>query len=119
MLIAPRSLSTAVIRPEELKSDRKSALKFESCALGKKAIYVGGHLFSCHYYVPIHRVKRVYKRLAVTKGFFEGKVFGTLAYLVVLYDDGKEKTCRFEHEESLDSMLNAIRNNTKIPVGKR
>ena len=64
------------------------------------------------------RVKRVFKRLAVTKGFFEGKVFGTLAYLVVLYDDGKEKTCRFEYEESLDSMLNAIRNNTSIPVGK-
>ena len=63
-------------------------------------------------------MKRVFKRLAVTKGFFEGKVFGTLAYLVVLYDDGKEKTCRFEYEESLDSMLNAIRNNTSIPVGK-
>ena len=119
MLIAPRSLSTSALGKEELKTDKKNALRFESCALGKRAIYVGGFFLNSVYYVPLHRVKRVYKRLAVSKGFYEGKVFGTLAYLVVQYDDGKDKTCRFEHEEALDSMLSAIRNNTKIPVGKR
>ena len=118
MLIAPRSLSTETYSREELKADKNNALKFDSCALGKRALYVGGYFLSCVYYIPLHRVKRVYKRLAVSKGYFEGKVYGTLAYLVVLYDGGKEKVCRFEHEETLDSMLSAIRNNTKIHVGK-
>ena len=118
MLIAPRSLSTTTLGKDELKADKKNAHRFESCALGKKALYVGGYFLSSIYYVPIHRVKRVFKRLAVSKGFYEGKVYGTLAYIVVLYDNGKEKTCRFEHEEVLDSLLTAIRNNTNIPVGK-
>jgi len=118
MLIAPRPLSAAVLSPLELKTDRNNALRFESCALGKRAIYVGGFFLSCIYYIPLHRVKRVFKRLAVSRGFYEGKIYGTLAYLVVQYDDGKEKACRFEHEEALDSMLSAIRGNTSIPVGK-
>ena len=29
-----------------------------------------------------------------------------------------EKVFRFEHEEELDQMLNAIRKHTQIPVGK-
>ena len=119
MLIPPCSLSTSPLDKEELKADKKNALRFESCALGKRAIYVGGLFLGSIYYAPLHRVKRVYKRLAVSKGFYEGKVYGTLAYLVVQYNDGMEKTCRFEHEEALDNMLSAIRNSTKIPVGKR
>ena len=54
----------------------------------------------------------------MTKGFFEnGKIYGTLCYLVVCYD-GKQKAFRFTHEENLNALLAAIQENTSIPVGK-
>ena len=118
MLFPPRSLSNLTFSQEELKTDIATRLKFGQCALGKRALYVGTYLLSNRYYIPLVRIKRVYKRLAVTKGFYEGKVFGTLSYLVVLYDDGKERVCRFDREEELDSMLAAIKKHTHIPVGK-
>lgn len=119
MLIAPRPLSTLTLSRDELAADKKNALKFDQCALGKRALYVGGFGLSNVYYIPLTRVKRVFKRLAVSKGFYENKrVFGSLCYLVIQYDDGKEKVFRFTHEDELDSMLNAFRKHTTIPVGK-
>ena len=42
----------------------------------------------------------------MSKGGFTGKgVFGTLSYLVVVYEDGKEKQCNFKHEEDVDRFL--------------
>ncbi len=43
----------------------------------------------------------------MSKGGFTGKgVFGTLSYLVVVYEDGKkEKQCNFKHEEDVDRLL--------------
>ena len=118
MLFPPKPLSSVTFTGDELKTDKETRLKYGQCALGKRALYVGTYLLSNRYYIPLVRVKRVYKRLAVTKGFYEGKVFGTIAYLVVIYDDGKEKVCRFDREEELDGLLNAIRKHTHIPVGK-
>ena len=70
-------------------------------------------------YIPLDSVKRVYKRLAVSKGFYEpGKIFGSIAYLVIKYDDDKEKVYRFNNEEVLDMMLKDIKSKTNIPVGK-
>ncbi len=118
MLIAPRPLSTVTLSREDLEADKKNALRFDQCALGKRALFVGGFGFSNVYYIPLSRVRRVYKRLAVTKGFYEGKIFGSMSYLVILYDKDKEKVFRFTHEEDLNDMLNAFRKHTAIPVGK-
>ena len=118
MLFPPKPLSSVTFSQEELKTDKSTWLKFGQCALGKRALYVGTYYLSNRYYIPLVRVKRVFKRLAVSKGFYEGKIFGTISYLVVIYDDGKEKACRFDREEELDAMLNAIRKHTHIPVGK-
>ena len=68
-------------------------------------------------YIPLSAIERVYKRLGVSKGFFEGKMYGTLCFLVVRYE-GKEKAFRFTHEENLDAILDAFREKTQIPVGK-
>lgn len=69
-------------------------------------------------YIPFSAIDRVYKRLAVSKGFFEnGRIYGTLCYLVVCYD-GKQKAYRFTHEENLNALLDLIREKTNIPVGK-
>ncbi len=119
MLIAPRALSSVAFTRGELKADKKDALHYGHCALGKRALYVGGYGLSCVAYIPLVRVKRVFKRLAVTKGFYEqNRIYATIPYLVVLYDDGKEKVVRFEHEEELELLLSAFRKHTAIPVGK-
>lgn len=118
MLIPPKALSTATLDREVLAQDKKNALRCGSCALGKKALFLGGYAFSNTQYIPLTRVERVFKRLAVSKGYYEGKVFGSIAYLVVLYDGGRQKVCRFDREEELDELLGAFRKNTRIPVGK-
>lgn len=42
----------------------------------------------------------------MSKGGFTGKgAFGTLSYLVVVYENGKEKQCNFKHEEDVDRLL--------------
>ena len=42
----------------------------------------------------------------MSKGGFTGKgIFGTLSYLVVVYEDGKEKQCNFKHEEDVDRFV--------------
>lgn len=119
MFFAPKPLTTAVLPPDVLEGDCRNAQHFEECGLGKKAVYLEVFGISCRRYIPLDRVTRVYKRLAVSKGFFElGKVFGTLSYLVVQFDR-TEKVIRFTHEENVDAMLKAFRTDTHIPVGKK
>ena len=51
----------------------------------------------------------------MSKGGFTGKgVFGTLSYLVVVYEDGKEKQCNFKHEEDVDRFVAYIEENIRI-----
>lgn len=103
----------------DLKADKKHSRKYYDCAIGDKAIYLSWFCFSNVLYIPINKVERVFKRLSVSKGFYEeNKVFGTLAYLVVKYDGGKEKICHFRNENDLDNMLKDFAQNTDIPVGK-
>ena len=118
MYIPPKALSEKILLPEVLRPDRVTCTHYEDFGLGDKALYVGMYGFSRVGYIPFSAITRVYKRLGVTKGFFEqGKVYGTLCYLVVCYD-GKEKAYRFTHEENLNALLDVIREKTTIPVGK-
>ena len=119
MLFAPKALSSGAFSRKELAADKKEAVHYGHCALGKRAVYVGSFGLDCTHYLPLSRVERVFKRLAVSKGFYEGKTFGSLSYLVVRYDGGKERQCRFDREEELDMMLSAFRSRTSIPVGKK
>lgn len=119
MLISPKALFSSLPK-KDLAADKKAADKFESCSLGKKALYVGGVFLNNLYYIPLSKIERVYKRLAVSKGFFEsGKMFITVSYLVIEYDGGKRKTCRFTHEENLDLLLSSIKSRTAIHIGKK
>ena len=117
MYIAPKALSEHKLPPEKLRPDRKCCTEYENFGLGDEALYVEYFACSRMAYIPLSAIERVYKRLAVSKGAFEGKMYGTLCYLVVRYD-GKEKAFRFTHEENLDAILDAFRSRTKIPVGK-
>jgi len=119
MYFAPKSISTCTLPPDILKQDKTECLQFDECGLGKKAVYLGLFGIGRMRYIPLNQVQRVFKRLAVSKGFFEqNKLFGVLPYLVILYDDGKEMVYRFSREEDVDAMLAAFRSGTQIPIGK-
>lgn len=118
MYIPSKALSEATLPSDILRFDKEKCAHYEDFGLGKKALYVGMYGISRVGYIPLTSVTRVYKRLGVTKGFFEeGKIYGTLCYLVICYDN-KQKVFRFAREENLDALLNAFREQTDIPVGK-
>lgn len=119
MYIPPKALSKTILPPEILRPDRVCCTHYEDFGLGEKALYVGIFGVNRIAYIPLTAIQRVYKRLGVTKGFFEGgKIYGTLCYLVVCYDGNIQKAYRFTNEENVDAILNAFREKTSIPVGK-
>lgn len=119
MLFGPKCLSDKPLSETYLREDKQKMVKYGDCGLGEKAVYVGAFALPRMQYIPLRQVDRVFKRLAVSKGFYEkNKIFGSIAYLVIKYDGGKEKVFQFSNEDMLDTMLQAFRDNTNIPVGK-
>ena len=105
-MIKPQRLGSVSIPDDELRKDKKEAKKIGPCGIGKKAVYLSSFYLDRRYYIPISSVKRVFKRIAMSKGGFTGKgAFGALSYLVVVYERGKEKQCNFKHEEDVDRFL--------------
>ena len=105
MIFKPHPLS-AVLPAAELETDKTHCEKFGPCGVGKKAIYLNSFFLDRRYYIPLSSVRRVYKRLAMSKGGFTGRgLFATIPYLVVEYDNGKEKQCNFKYEEQVDQLL--------------
>ena len=117
MYIPPKALSAQKLPPEKLRPDRTTCTEYEGFGLGDEALYVEYLLLDRMGYIPLNAIERVYKRLAISKSYYKGNLFGTLCYLVVRFD-GKEKAYRFTHEENLDAILEAFRTKTKVPVGK-
>ena len=105
-MFKPQRLGTVTIPDAELTTDKKNCKKIGPCGVGEKAIYLNSFYFDRHYYISISSVERIFKRIAMSKGGFTGKgAFGTLSYLVVVYENGKEKQCNFKHEEDVDRLL--------------
>ena len=119
MLWKPRCLGKESLEKEELAQDKKHCRKFGPCGVGEKAIYLNSFYFERRYYIPLTSVKRVFKRVAMSKGGFTGKgLFATIPYLVVEYDNGEEKQCNFKFEENVDSLL-AYLKQTQRRSGKK
>lgn len=110
MLFKPKALSLVSILPkEELIPDRKKCRRIGPCGVGEKALYLNSFYIDRRYYVPFTAISRVYKRVAMSKGGFTGKgVFGSIPYLVVEFDDGREKQCNFKYEEKVDQIVDYI-----------
>ena len=105
-MIRPQRLGEVSLPKEELLNDKKNCRKFGPCGVGEKAVYLNSFYVDRKYYIPISSIQRIFKRIAMSKGGFTGKgVFGTLSYLVVVYENGKEKQCNFKHEEDVDRLL--------------
>ena len=92
MSFAPVRLGNTVLEAETAAADRKSCRRFGPCGVGEKALYLNSFFIDRHYYVALSSVRRVFKRVAMSKGGFTGKgAFGSIPYLVVEYDGGEKQ----------------------------
>lgn len=109
MIFKPAQLGLAHLDNAELEQDKKSCLKIGPCGVGKKALYLNSFYIDRRYYLPFGSISRAYKRVAMSKGGFTGKgMFASMAYLVVEYDDGKQKQCNFKYEQDVDRLLEVL-----------
>ena len=105
-MFKPVKLGRETLPPEICKADRKTCRRIGPCGIGAQALYLNSFFLDRRFYVPIASVRRVFKRVAMSKGGFSGKgMFASIPYLVVVYDDGQEKQCNFKYEEQVDQML--------------
>ncbi len=105
-MFKPQRLGTVTLPDDELTADKKNLQKNITLRCWKKSNLFKQFYFDRRYYIPISSVERIFKRIAMSKGGFTGKgAFGTLSYLVVVYENGKEKQCNFKHEEDVDRLL--------------
>lgn len=110
MIFKPARLGKDGLSEAELVRDKKGCRRFGPCGVGEKALYLNSFYIDRRYYVPFRSVTRVFKRVAMSKGGFTGKgVFGSIPYLVVEYDGGREKQCIFKYEEQVDLMLACLK----------
>ena len=106
MLFTPACIGRTALPKDVLAADKKACKRFGSCGVGEQAIYLGSYFIGRSCYVAFSSVRRVYKRVAMSRGGFTGKgVFGSVSYLVVEYDDGQEKQCNLKREEDVDLLL--------------
>lgn len=109
MIVAPSPLGKKMLPREALERDRGECLRVGPCGMGKEALYLGSRYFERMYYIPWGEVKRVFKRVAMSRGGFTGKgVFGSMAYLVVQFGKDGEKQSRFKLEQDVDKALEWI-----------
>lgn len=109
MIFKPKQLGDMGLDPEQLAEDKKKCRKIGPCGVGQKAIYLNSFYIDRQYYVPFASVKRMFKRVALSRGGFSGKgLFASIPYLVVEFDNGKQKQCNFKHEEQVDRMLEYV-----------
>ena len=118
MLFSPTPLGGRTLTREALSEDLKNSRRFGNCAVGSQALYLGGRFFARSWYLPWKEVKRVFKRVAMSKGGFSGKgVFGSMAFLVVQFGSGQERECPFKLETDADKLLAAVeREHPEIPT---
>lgn len=109
MLFKPAQLGAEGLDPAALEADKKACRKIGPCGVGQKALYLNSFYIDRRYYLPYSSIRRVFKRVAMSKGGFTGKgMFASMAYLVVEYDDGRQKQCNFKYEEDVDRILAAL-----------
>ena len=110
MIFAPMAIAEHKMTVENLRSDIKNCVRTGPCGIGEKAVYLNSFFIDRRYYVMWQDIRRVFKRVAMSRGGFTGKgVFGSIPYLVVLLKDGRERQCNFKYEEDVDSFLSIVR----------
>ena len=118
MIFAPKRVGNLVLDPKALEEDKKHCQKIGPCGLGKQAIYLNSFFIDRRYYAVWTDVRRVFKRVAMSRGGYTGKgLFGSIPYLVVQLANGREISCNFKYEQDVDTLLAAVeRDHPDIPV---
>ena len=118
MIFRPAQLGMAKLDRLELEQDKKACRKIGPCGVGKKALYLNSFYIDRRYYLPYGSISRVFKRVAMSSGGFTGKgMFASMAYLVVEYDGGKQKQCKFKDERDVDKLLEVLaKEQPQIPL---
>lgn len=106
MIFKPRQLSREGLDSVALAADKKKCRRFGPCGVGEKALYLNSFYIDRCYYVTLSSVRRVFKRVAMSKGGFTGRgMFASIPYLVVEYGGGQRKQCNFKREDDVDLLL--------------
>ena len=109
MFFQPVRLGPTALPAETVAADKKACKHFGPCGVGKEALYLNSYFLDRRYYVALADVRRVFKRVAMSKGGFTGSgLFGSIPYLVVEYGDGTQKQCTFKREEDVDGLLDYL-----------
>ena len=118
MIVAPTRLGNTPLSRETLAEDKKQCLKIGPVGVGGRALYTNSFYISRCYYTCWQDIRRVFKRVAMSKGGFTGKgLFATTPYLVVQRSDGTEQQCNFKIEAEVDEVLEEIhKKHPEIPV---
>lgn len=121
MLFSPKRAGGTVLSREELSEDRRGMKKIGPVGIGEKAFYPNSFYLSRRYYAAWEDIRRVYKRISMSKGGFTGKgLFSTIPYLVVELRDGTELQCNFKVEDQVDAVLDMIQStHPGIPIHSR
>ena len=106
MIFKPKQLSREGLEPGALAEDKRNCRRFGPCGVGERALYLNSFYIDRCFYVTLSSVRRVFKRVAMSRGGFTGRgVFASIPYLVVEYDGGRRKQCNFKREEDVDRLL--------------
>lgn len=106
MAFSPVRLGSTTLTSDKLTADRNTCKRFGPCGVGREALYLNSYFIDRRYYVALKDVRRVFKRVAMSKGGFTGNgLFGSIPYLVVEYGNGTQKQCTFKREEDVDGLL--------------
>lgn len=118
MIFRPSPAGNRKLSSEALAEDKKNCVKIGPVGVGKQALYLNSFYIRRRYYITWTDVRRVFKRVALSKGGFTGKgVFGSMPYLVVVKSDGTEQQCNFKFEGEVDQVLELIgKEHPEIPL---
>ena len=109
LIIKPKQLGRVSVPQETANEEKRTCRRFGPCGIGQQLLLLNSFYFERRYYLPIKSVKRIFKRVAMSKGGFTGKgMFASIPYLVVEYDNGQVKQCNFKREEDVDNFLDAF-----------
>lgn len=118
MIFAPRKYGNTPLSRDVLAEDRKNCMKIGPVGLGKRALYTNSFYIRRYYYTCWQDIRRIFKRVAMSKGGFSGKgIFAAIPYLVVQKTDGTEQQCNFKFEAEVDQVLEEIqKQHPEIPI---
>ena len=117
MFFKPKQLSRKGLAPDVLAADKRRCKRYGPCGVGQQALYLNSFFIDRCFYVTLDSVRRVFKRVALSKGGFTGKgMFASIPYLVVEYDSGASRQCNFKDEGDVDLLLAHLeRTHPEIP----